>query len=152
MNTTNQVNITVKAIVNAPVETVWNVWTSPEHIVKWNNASEDWHTLKVENDLRAGGKFLSRMEAKDGSFGFDFAGVYDKVKTNEVISYTLGDDRKVYISFTGNGDTTTITETFDAETTNPIEMQKDGWQAILDNFKKYTESETKGTQAKDFSL
>lgn len=152
MNTTNQVNITVKAIVNAPVETVWNVWTSPEHIVKWNNASEDWHTLKVENDLRAGGKFLSRMEAKDGSFGFDFAGVYDEVKTNEVISYTLGDDRKVYISFTGNGDTTTITETFDAETTNPIEMQKDGWQAILDNFKKYTESETKGTQAKDFSL
>lgn len=100
--------------------------------------------------MRAGGKFLSRMEAKDGSF--DFAGVYDKVKTNEVISYTLGDDRKVYISFTGNGDTTTITETFDAETTNPIEMQKDGWQAILDNFKKYTESETKGTQAKDFSL
>lgn len=152
MNTTNQVNITVKAIVNAPVETVWNVWTSPEHIVKWNNASEDWHTLKVENDLRAGGKFLSRMEAKDGSFGFDFAGVYDEVKTNEVISYTLGDDRKVYISFTGNGDTTTITETFDAETTNPIEMQKDGWQAILDNFKKYTESETKRTQAKDFSL
>ena len=152
MNTTNQVNITVKAIVNAPVETVWNVWTSPEHIVKWNNASEDWHTLKVENDLRAGGKFLSRMEAKDGSFSFDFAGVYDEVKTNEVISYTLGDDRKVYISFTGNGDTTTITETFDAETTNPIEMQKDGWQAILDNFKKYTESETKRTQAKDFSL
>jgi uncharacterized protein YndB with AHSA1/START domain len=140
MNTTNQVNITVEAIVNAAVETVWNAWTSPEHIVKWNNASEDWHTPKVENDLRTGGKFLSRMEAKDGSFGFDFAGVYDEVKTNEVIAYTLGDDRKVHIAFTGNGDTTKITETFEAESTNPIEMQKGGWQAILDNFKKYAES------------
>jgi uncharacterized protein YndB with AHSA1/START domain len=90
--------------------------------------------------LRTGGKFLSRMEAKDGSFGFDFAGVYDEVKTNEVIAYTLGDDRKVHIAFTGNGDTTKITETFEAESTNPIEMQKGGWQAILDNFKKYAES------------
>lgn len=140
MNTTNQVNITVEAIVNAAVETVWNAWTSPEHIVKWNNASEDWHTPIVENDLRSGGKFLSRMEAKDGSFGFDFAGVYDEVKTNELIAYTLGDDRKVSITFTGNGNTTKITETFEAESTNPIEMQKGGWQAILDNFKKYAES------------
>lgn len=140
MNTTNQVNITIEAIVNAAVETVWNAWTSPEHIVKWNNASEDWHTPIVENDLRSGGKFLSRMEAKDGSFGFDFAGVYDEVKTNELIAYTLGDDRKVSITFTGNGNTTKITETFEAESTNPIEMQKGGWQAILDNFKKYAES------------
>ncbi|NQX41780.1 Uncharacterized conserved protein YndB, AHSA1/START domain [Pedobacter steynii] len=140
MNTTNQVNITIEAIVNAAVETVWNAWTSPEHIVKWNNASEDWHTPRVENDLRTGGKFLSRMEAKDGSFGFDFAGVYDEVKTNELIAYTLGDDRKVSITFTGNGNTTKITETFEAESTNPIEMQKGGWQAILDNFKKYAES------------
>lgn len=140
MNTTNQVNITVEAIVNAAVETVWNAWSSPEHIVKWNNASEDWHTPRVENDLRSGGKFLSRMEAKDGSFGFDFAGVYDEVKTNELIAYTLGDDRKVSITFTGNGNTTKITETFEAESTNPIEMQKGGWQAILDNFKKYAES------------
>lgn len=140
MDTTNQVNITVETIVNAPVETVWKAWTTPEHIVKWNNASEDWHTPKVENDLRAGGKFLSRMEAKDGSFGFDFAGIYDEVKTNELISYTLGDDRKVSISFSGNGNTTKIAETFEAESTNPVEMQKGGWQAILDNFKKYTES------------
>jgi len=140
MNTTNQVNITIEAIVNAAVETVWNAWSSPEHIVKWNNASEDWHTPRVENDLRTGGKFLSRMEAKDGSFGFDFAGVYDEVKTNELIAYTLGDDRKVSITFTGNGNTTKITETFEAESTNPIEMQKGGWQAILDNFKKYAES------------
>lgn len=140
MNTTNQVNITIEAIVNAPVETVWNAWTAPEHIVKWNNASEDWHTPIVENDLRTGGKFLSRMEAKDGSFGFDFAGIYDEVKTNEIIAYTLGDDRKVHISFSGDGDTTKITETFEAENTNPIEMQKGGWQAILDNFKKHAES------------
>lgn len=140
MNTTNQVNITIEAIVNASVETVWNAWTSPEHIVKWNNASEDWHTPRVENDLRTGGKFLSRMEAKDGSFGFDFAGIYNEVKTKELIAYTLGDDRKVRITFTGNGNTTKITETFEAERTNPIEMQKGGWQAILDNFKKYAES------------
>lgn len=140
METTNQVNITVETVVNAPVEIVWNAWTAPEHIVQWNNASEDWHTPKVENDLRTGGKFLSRMEAKDGSFGFDFSGVYDEVKTNELISYTLGDDRKVSISFSGNGNTTKITETFEAENTNPVEMQKGGWQAILDNFRKYTES------------
>jgi uncharacterized protein YndB with AHSA1/START domain len=140
MNTTNQVNITVETIVNAAVDTVWNAWTSPEHIVKWNNASEDWHTPRVENDLRTGGKFLSRMEAKDGSFGFDFSGVYDEVKTNELIAYTLGDDRKVSISFVRDGNTTKITETFEAESTNPIEMQKGGWQAILDNFKKYAES------------
>ncbi|WP_342330109.1 SRPBCC family protein [Pedobacter sp. FW305-3-2-15-E-R2A2] len=140
MNTTNQINITVETIVNAAVDTVWNAWTSPEHIIKWNNASEDWHTPRVENDLRTGGKFLSRMEAKDGSFGFDFSGVYDEVKTNELIAYTLGDDRKVSISFVRDGNTTKITETFEAESTNPIEMQKGGWQAILDNFKKYAES------------
>lgn len=140
MNTTNQVNITVEATVNAPVETVWNAWTSPEHIVKWNCASEDWHTPKAENDVRTGGKFMSRMEAKDGSFGFDFEGIYDEVKVNEIIAYTLGDNRKVRITFNGNGNNTAISETFEAESTNPIEMQKGGWQAILDNFKKYTES------------
>ena len=140
MNTTNQVNITVEATVNAPVETVWNAWTSPEHIVKWNCASEDWHTPKAENDVRTGGKFMSRMEAKDGSFGFDFEGIYDEVKVNEIIAYTLGDNRKVKITFNGNGNSTAISETFEAESTNPIEMQKGGWQAILDNFKKYTES------------
>ncbi|AOM76728.1 SRPBCC family protein [Pedobacter steynii] len=140
MNTTNQVNITVEATVNAPVETVWNAWTSPEHIVKWNCASEDWHTPKAENDIRTGGKFMSRMEAKDGSFGFDFEGIYDEIKVNEIIAYTLGDNRKVRITFNGNGNSTAISETFEAESTNPIEMQKGGWQAILDNFKKYTES------------
>lgn len=140
MNTTEKTTITIEAIVNAPVEKVWNFWTSPEHIVKWNSASEDWHTPKAENDLRAGGSFSSRMEAKDGSFGFDFGGIYDEVKTNEIIAYTLGDDRKVKIQFTDNGDSTTVTESFDAESENPIEMQKGGWQAILDNFKTYTET------------
>ena len=139
MNTTDQATITVEATVNAPVEKVWDAWTKPEHITKWNNASDDWHTPHSENDLRAGGKFNSRMEAKDGSFGFDFWGIYDDVKPNELIAYTLGDGRKVKVVFAGDSGSTKITETFEPETTNPIEMQKGGWQAILDNFKKYTE-------------
>lgn len=140
MNTTDKTKITVAATVNAPVEKVWEFWTSPEHITRWNNASDDWHTPRADNDLRVGGKFNTRMEAKDGSFGFDFWGVYDEVKTNELIAYTLGDDRKVSITFKSNGNTTDVTETFEAESTNPVEMQKGGWQAIMDNFKKYTES------------
>lgn len=140
MNATEKINITVEATVNAPVEKVWNFWTSPEHIIKWNSPSEDWHTPKAENDLRVGGSFTSRMEAKDGSFGFDFGGVYDEVKTHELVTYTLGDGRKVEIQFTANGDSTTITESFDTESENPVEMQRAGWQAILDNFKKYTET------------
>jgi len=140
MNATEKINITVEATVNAPAEKVWNFWTSPEHIIKWNSPSEDWHTPKAENDLRVGGSFTSRMEAKDGSFGFDFGGVYDEVKTNELIAYTLGDGRKVEIQFTANGDSTTVTESFDTESENPVEMQRAGWQAILDNFKTYTET------------
>ena len=140
MDTTNKTRITVSAVVNAPVEKVWAVWSSPEHIVKWSNASDDWHTPKAENDLRAGGKFLSRMEAKDGSWGFDFGGVYDEVKTNELIAYTMGDDRKVTVTFAGESNTTKVTETFEAEAEHTEEMQRSGWQAILDNFKKYTES------------
>ncbi len=139
MNTTEKTNITVEATVNAPAEKVWNLWSSPDHIIKWCAASDDWHTPKAENDLREGGKFTSRMEAKDGSFGFDFGGVYDEVKINELIAYSLDDGRKVKISFTPIGDKTKITETFEAETTNSIEMQQGGWQAILDNFKKYAE-------------
>jgi uncharacterized protein YndB with AHSA1/START domain len=137
----NNKTINISATVNAPVEKVWECWTEPEHIKKWNNASEDWHTPVAENDLRVGGKFLSRMEAKDGSFGFDFGGVYDEVKLNEVIAYTLGDERKVRITFTDQGDKTEINEAFEAEETNSIEMQKSGWQAILDNFERYTESQ-----------
>jgi uncharacterized protein YndB with AHSA1/START domain len=140
MNATDQATITVEATVNAPVQKVWDTWEKPEHITKWCNASDDWHTPHAENDLREGGKFLPRMEAKDGSFGFDFWGIYDEVKPNELIAYTMGDGRKVKVIFAADGNTTKITETFDPETTNPIEMQKGGWQAILDNFKKYTEA------------
>jgi uncharacterized protein YndB with AHSA1/START domain len=132
--------ITIETSIKAPVEKVWQFWSSPQHIMKWNNASDDWHTTKSENDLRVGGQFLSRMEAKDGSFGFDFGGVYDEVKKNELIAYTLGDGRKVVNEFTAQGNTTDIKITFEAESMNPVEMQKGGWQAILDNFKKYTES------------
>ena len=140
METTITTNITVENTVNAPVEKVWQYWTSPEHICKWNNASDDWHTPRAENDLRVGGKFLSRMEAKDGSFGFDFGGIYDEVKTNEVIAYTIGDGRKVKINFTNQGNETKVVETFEAENENSIELQRGGWQNILDSFKKYTEA------------
>jgi uncharacterized protein YndB with AHSA1/START domain len=132
--------ITVESTVNAPVEKVWRFWTLPDHIKKWNNASEDWHTPHAENDVRVGGKFLSRMEAKDGSFGFDFGGVYEDVKTNELIAYTMGDGRKVKVTFMPSGNATKVTETFDPEKVNPIEMQRSGWEMILNNFKKYVES------------
>ena len=140
METLNKTTITVETAVNAPVDKVWNLWTNPEHIIHWNNASDDWHTPRSENDLRTGGRFLSRMEAKDGSYGFDFEGVYDVVQLNERIEYTLDDGRKVKITFTGQGNTTYVVETFEAENENSIEMQKQGWQAILDNFKKYAET------------
>lgn len=131
--------ITIESTIDAPVERVWECWTKPEHIVKWNQASDDWHTTRSENDLRVGGKFLSRMEAKDGSFGFDFGGVYDAVDKHKYIEYTMGDGRKVKTTFTASGNKTKIVTDFDAEDTNPVEMQKGGWKAILDNFKKYTE-------------
>ena len=140
METTGVTKITVESIINAPVEKVWEFWSAPEHITKWCSASPDWHAPKAENDLQVSGKFLTRMEAKDGSFGFDFGGVYDEVKTNELIEYTMGDGRKVDIHFSTTGNTTKVVETFDAESTNPVEMQRGGWQAILDNFKKYTEA------------
>ncbi len=141
METENK-TITVENTVKAPVEKVWEFWTEPQHIKKWNNASVDWHTPHAENDLRVGGKFTSRMEAKDGSFGFDFGGVYDVVKEDEYIEYTLGDGRKVKISFTPTGNETKVAETFETESTHPVEIQKNGWQAILDSFKKYTETMT----------
>jgi uncharacterized protein YndB with AHSA1/START domain len=134
--------ITVETTVQAPVEKVWKYWTEPTHITKWSKASDDWHTPFAENDLRAGGKFLSRMEAKDGSYGFDFGGIYDEVKLHEVIAYTLGDGRKVKITFKRQENETEVIETFDAETMNSIELQQQGWQAILDNFKKYAEQAT----------
>jgi len=140
METVTKTKITIASAINAPVEKVWQLWSAPEHITKWCSASDDWHTPRAENDLRVGGTFSSRMEAKDGSFGFDFGGVYDNVKTNELIEYTLDDSRKVSIHFTSEGNATKVTQTFEAENENPIEMQRAGWQAILDNFKKYTEA------------
>src|SRR5215203_1803566 len=140
METINNTAITVQTTVNAPVEKVWKFWTEPGHIVHWNNASDDWHTPRVENDLKVGGKFSARMEAKDGSFGFDFGGEYTNVIEQRTIEYVLGDRRKVRIDFSPEGNATKVIETFDAENTHPIEVQRGGWQAILDNFKKYTEA------------
>lgn len=137
MNTTK---ITVQTSVHASLETVWNSWTQPEHITKWNTASEDWHTPHAENDLRVGGTFSARMEAKDGSTGFDFAGIYTEVVPMKRIAYKLGDERMVEIVFEEEGDHVKITETFDMEHENSAELQKQGWQTIMDNFKKYTES------------
>ena len=140
MTTANMTLVTIGTTVNAPVEKVWQYFTTPVHITKWNNASDDWHTPRAENDLRVGGSFNSRMEAKDGSFGFDFGGIYTEVKPNELIAYTIGDGRKVRVLFSSVDDQTKIEETFEAEAINPVEMQKGGWQNILDNFKKYVES------------
>jgi uncharacterized protein YndB with AHSA1/START domain len=137
----DKTKVTVEANIHAPIERVWEMWTKPEHIIKWNNASDGWHSPKAENDLREGGKFMCRMEAKDGSAGFDFAGTYDEVAGEDFISYTMDDGRKVEVSFEdeGNGKTH-ITETFETEDQNPVEMQREGWQAILNNFKKYVEA------------
>lgn len=132
--------ITIQSTINAPLEKVWKFYTTPEYIMQWNNASDDWHTPKAENDLRVGGKFVSRMEAKDGSVGFDFWGIYDEVKPNELIEYTMGDGRKVKVAFNGNESETTVVVTFEPEDENSRELQQGGWQAILDNFKKCVES------------
>ena len=140
METAQEQKITIEVLVKAPIEVVWTFWTTPADIIQWNNTFDDWHTPSAQNDLRAGGKFLFRMEAKDGSFGFDFGGVYDAVKTHESIAYTMGDGKRVEIRFTGSGTETRVVETFEAESQNSIEMQHDGWQAILNNFKKYAET------------
>ncbi len=131
--------ITVETTVNAPAEKTWKLWTEAEHIKNWNNASDDWHTPKAVNDLRPGGTFVFTMAAKDGSFSFDFNGVYDEVIENQRIAYTIADGRKVDITFTPNGNGIHITERFEAENMHSQEMQRAGWQAILDNFKKYAE-------------
>lgn len=141
MATTNKtISITVQTTVNAPVEKVWKIWNAPEDITKWAVGSPDWHTPYAENDLKVGGKFLSRMAAKDGSASFDFTGAYDVVQLHKTIAYTMDDGRKVNILFTTDGKSTTITETFECETENTPELQREGWQGILDNFKKHVES------------
>ena len=131
--------ITVETLINAPVEKVWELWTETEHIVNWSNASDDWYTPKAENDLKVGGGFLSRMEARDGSAAFDFTGKYTAVEDLKFIEYVIADGRNVKIFFTSEESKTKVEETFEAENTHTIEMQKGGWQSILDNFKKYVE-------------
>lgn len=131
--------ITVENTVNAPVGKVWAAYNTPEDIKKWNAASDDWHTTASSVDLRVGGKFSSRMEAKDGSFGFDFAGTYTKVEPEKRIEYTMG-DREAVVEFEPQGHSTKVRVTFDAEEQNSVELQRGGWQAILDNFKKHVES------------
>ena len=132
--------ITVEAVISAPVEKVWDCYTGPEHIMQWNQASPDWHCPASTNDLRPGGKFSSTMAAKDGSFSFDFWGIYDEVETHKKIVYTMGDGRKADVLFHDNGNSTAITVHFEPESQNSLELQQEGWQAILDSFKKYTES------------
>lgn len=132
--------ITIKATVNAPVAKTWEYYSLPEHVTQWNAAHESWHCPKAENDFRTGGRFSYRMEARDGSFGFDFGGVYDSVKLQESFAYTMDDNRKVTIDFVALDENTTgLTVVFDPESINDPEFQKQGWQAILDNFKSYTE-------------
>lgn len=133
--------ITVQTIVNAPIEKVWDCWTNPEHITGWCFASDDWHCPKASNDLRVAGTFSTTMSAKDGSFGFDFEGIYTQVEPNKLIAYVLADKRKVEIVFEKMGTATQIIEKFDPENENPKEMQQTGWQAILENFKKYVENQ-----------
>lgn len=137
--TTEKTALTVETTINAPVQKVWRFWTEPHHITKWNNASGDWHSPRAENDVKTNGRFNIRMEAKDGSQGFDFTGVYTKVEPEKLIEYTMDDDRKVSVIFEENGNQTKVTETFEAENTHPVEMQQSGWLSILDNFKRYVE-------------
>jgi uncharacterized protein YndB with AHSA1/START domain len=139
MLTTEKKAVTVSTKMNAPIEKVWSMWTDPKHIVNWNNASDDWYTPKAENDLKVGGRFNIRMESRDGTNGFDFSGEYDTVILLKQIKYTLDDGRTVQVSFTSEGNETSVNETFEAESENSLEMQRDGWQAILENFKKYVE-------------
>lgn len=131
--------IEIKSVINAPVEKTWEYYTSPKHITQWNFASDDWACPKSENDLRIGGKFSSRMEEKNSGEGFDFEGTYTNIVKFELIEYIMDDNRKVKVEFIPENNKTIIKVNFEAEDTNPIEMQKNGWQAILNNFKKYVE-------------
>lgn len=131
--------ITVSVFILAPIELVWKKWINPADIVKWNHTSDDWHTTRAENDLKVGGKFLYRMEAKDKSMGFDFEGEYTKITEHNTIEYKIVDGRNVSITFLIKESGIEISESFEAESTNSIDLQRAGWQAILDNFKKYAE-------------
>lgn len=136
----NAEKITVEATIKGDLQKIWRYWTQPNHITKWNFASDEWCCPKAENDLRVGGKLSSRMEAKDGSFGFDFEGVYDEVFDHEKITYTMPDGRVSTTRFKSLGEHVEVTTIFDAEAQNSIAMQREGWQAILNNFKSYVEA------------
>lgn len=131
--------ITVEALVDAPVEAVWRAWTTPDDITQWNAASDDWHTTRASVDLRVGGAFSFRMEARDGSMGFDFAGTYTKVVENRLIESSFG-GRELRVEFIAGDRGVTVRETFDAESTHSVEQQRQGWQAILDRFARHVVS------------
>jgi uncharacterized protein YndB with AHSA1/START domain len=134
---TNKINVT--ATINADTKKVWDYYTQPEHIIKWNFADPSWHCPTVTNDIKVGGRYVARMEAKDGSFGFDFDAVYSDIRQGEGFTYEFG-GRQATLELKETNGQTEVAITFDPETENPIELQRNGWQAILDNFKKYTES------------
>ena len=133
--------VTVQVSVRATPTKAWEYFTNPEHVTNWYHASDDWHAPRAANDMRPGGKFSIRLEAKDGSGGFDFEGEYILIKPNELIEYALADGRKVLINFAEDGENVLVRENFDVENVNSAEFQRDGWQAILDNYKKYTEKQ-----------
>ena len=132
--------VIIQANVSANIKKVWEYYTQPAHITKWNFATDDWMCPDASNDMRIGGKYIARMEAKDGSFGFDFEAVYNEISDGEKFTYVMPDNREVNVIFNQNGDAIEVTVKFDAETENPIELQREGWQSILNNFKKYTET------------
>lgn len=132
--------ITIESLVNAELDDVWAAWNDPEDIKQWNVASEDWHTTASTVDLREGGRFSSRMEAKDGSAGFDFEGTYTRVEPKELLAYTMDDGREVTVEFVEKSDGVLVRETFDAEAEHSSEEQREGWQAILDNFARHVEA------------
>jgi len=134
--------ITVETSVAAPIDQVWQAYTTPADIVKWNAASDDWHTTKATVDLREGGAFSSRMEAKDGSMGFDFAGTYTRIVEHKRIEYAFG-GRKAEVEFVPAPDGIVVRVVFDGEATHSVEQQRGGWQAILDNFARYVEAKQK---------
>lgn len=136
----NTKKIAVQATIKAEKQEIWRFWTQPDHITQWNFANTDWHCPKAENDLRVGGRMCYRMEAKDGSFGFDFEGVYSEIIDQQKIVYTLPDGRVSITTFESLGDHTKVTTTFDAEQQNSLDVQRDGWQNILNNFKSYVEA------------
>ena len=132
--------VTVENTIGTNVDKAWEFWTNPEHITHWNFATPEWHCPTAEHDLRVGGKLKYTLAAKDGSMAFDYTATFTTIKPGELLEYTLDDGRKVSISFIGKGNTTQIIERFEVEDENSIDMQRQGWQAILDNFKRYAES------------